>query len=317
MADKTQIEWAQATWNVVTGCSRVSRGCGGPDGGGCYAERWAATRLRHHPSRQGLTDRNGRWTGEVRLNTDWIGQPLRWQQPRKIFVAAHGDLFHENVPDAWIDLVFAVMALSQRHVFQVLTKRPERMRDYALGANFRPAHLISSYLVYGEHPSIAITEPDRQLMAQSGMEWHASGSAARLAKLPLPNVWLGTSAEDQPTADERIPPLLETPAAIRWISAEPLLGPVDIGEYLWTMDALGVLPRARPALDWVVAGGESGPGARPMNPAWARSLRNQCIGAETPFFFKQWGGRSSKSGGRELDGRTWDELPAVRRPAGG
>ena len=232
----------------------------------------------------------------MRLNTDWIGQPLRWQQPRKIFVAAHGDLFHENVPDAWIDLVFAVMALSQRHVFQVLTKRPERMRDYVLGANFRPAQLISSYLVFGEHPSIAITEHDRQLMAQCGMEWRSGSSAAELAKLPLPNVWLGTSAEDQRTADERIPALLGTPAAVRWISAEPLLGPVEIDDSL-------------AGLGWVVAGGESGPSARPMDPSWPRSLRNQCICARVPFFFKQWGGPTAKAGGRLLDGRTWDEMP--------
>ena len=127
--------------------------------------------------------------------------------------------------------------------------------------------------------------------------------------IALPNVWLGVSAEDQRTAEERIPPLLETPAALRWLSAEPLLGPLEIDHHLAGMDALGVLPRRLPALDWVVVGGESGPGARPMEAAWARSLRNQCICAETAFFFKQWGGRSAKSGGRELDGRTWDEMP--------
>lgn len=269
MADKTLIEWSDATWNVITGCTRVSRGCGGPDGGGCYAERLAATRLRNHPSRAGLTDANGRWNGKVRFNADWLAQPLRYSRPRKIFVCAHSDLFHEAVPDEWIDKVFRVMGVCPGHTFQVLTKRPGRARAYLSGAGERVMRPVNSNLFMQGRP---------------GREW------------PLSNVWLGVSAEDQPTADERIPILLDTLAAVYWLSLEPLLGPIEID------DALA-------GLDWVVAGGESGPKARPMDPAWARSLRNQCICANTSFFFKQWGGRTSKAGGAVLDGREWRQFP--------
>ena len=292
MADKSQIEWTDATWNPVTGCSRVSKGCEN-----CYAERLAATRLRQHPSRDGLTDANGRWNGEVRFNPQWLARPLRAQRPRRIFVAAHGDLFHENVPDAWIDSIFAVMALSGRHVFQVLTKRPERMREYMHVGEGRMAGAIMGWLAEGSAAPVPIS-PRRRFdllrIADAGRPWF---------DWPPPNVWLGVSAEDQATADERVPTLLDTPAAVRWLSAEPLLGPLEIDD-------------AMAGLDWVVAGGESGPRARPMEAAWARSLRNQCLCSDTPFFFKQWGGKSAKSGGRLLDGRTWDRLPH-RRPAGG
>ena len=257
MADRSSIEWTDATWNVVTGCSRVSRGCEN-----CYAERLAATRLRHHPSRRGLVDERGRWTGEVRLNEQWLDQPLRWQDPRRIFVAAHGDLFHESVPDAWIDAVVGVMHEATRHVYQLLTKRPGRARDY---------------------------------FAARGWSDVVSGKLPRY-------IHLGVSVEDQETADERIPVLLDIPAAVRWISAEPLLGQIEI-------DGLLAGEGYPAGLDWVVAGGESGPGARPMDPSWPRTLRNQCICARVPFFFKQWGGTTSKAGGCELDGRQWRQMP--------
>ncbi len=316
MADRSQIEWTDATWNPVTGCSRVSKGCEN-----CYAERLAATRLRQHPSRAGLTDANGRWNGEVRFNPQWLDWPLRAQRPRRIFVAAHGDLFHENVPDAWIDSIFAVMALSGRHVFQVLTKRPERMREYMHVGEGRMAAAIMDWLAEGPATPVPIS-PRRRCdllrIAEAGRPWF---------NWPLPNVWLGVSAEDQPTADERTRYLLQTPSAVRWLSLEPLLGPLDLRQIrlpgeLSTLDALA--PRRGhmeefgwPRLDWVVAGGESGPRARPMEAAWARSLRDQCLCAGVPFFFKQWGGTTpAKSGGRLLDGRTWDMLPH-RRPAGG
>lgn len=294
MADKSSIEWTDATWNIVTGCSRVSAGCER-----CYAERLAATRLKHHPSRQGLTDGHGRWNGEIRFNEQWLAQSLRWRRPRRIFVAAHGDLFHENVPVDWLDRIFAVMALCPRHDFQILTKRPERMRAYlrdSLVAN-RIHGVIYSWLLHGK-PGPAGFRFSREV------RWRAAARADRWQPQfdwPLPNAWIGVSAEDQPTADKRISVLRQIPAALRWLSAEPLLGPMAIDDHL-----------AR--LDWVVAGGESGPGARPMDPAWVRSLRNQCICARVPYFFKQWGGTTAKAGGCELDGRTWRQMPNSEAP---
>lgn len=251
-----------ATWNPITGCSVVSPGCAN-----CYAMRLAGTRLGHHKSRAGLTRDTKAgpvWTGDVRLNEQWLAQPLRWKPPRRIFVCAHGDLFHANVPDDWIDMVFAVIELAPQHTFQILTKRAARMRAYAHSR-------------------------------REDTPW------------PHPNVWLGVSVEDQRRADKRIPHLLATPAAVRWVSAEPLLGPLDLTRVtphegdtrrinaltgaVWYpgcgSSASQTLAGAR--LDWIVAGGESGPGARPMHPAWARSLRDQCKAAGVPFHFKQHG----------------------------
>lgn len=279
MADHTKIEWADATWNPVTGCTVVSPGCTN-----CYAMKLAGTRMKHHPTRSGLTAESKAgpvWTGEVRFNEQWLDQPLRWKKPRMIFVCAHGDLFHENVPDEWIDRVFAVMALCPQHTFQVLTKRSGRMREYICkldGESRRWKRL-------GDAAAVMI-----------GTEgYYRAGEC----QWPLHNVWLGVSVEDQSRADERIPDLLATPAAVRWISAEPLLGPVDlcrVGDgHLDALNGIEAADRPDPArrmvnsLDWIVAGGESGPGARPMHPDWARWLRDQCAAAGVPFFFKQWG----------------------------
>ncbi len=283
MADKTKIEWTDATWNPITGCSVVSPGCTN-----CYAMALAGTRLKNHESRKGLTKQvNGNhvWTGEVRFNAQWLDQPLRWTKPRMIFVCAHGDLFAEGVPDEWIDQIFAVMALAPQHTFQVLTKRPERMREY-----FRDQQARSEAI-------------DRQMNAIAPEHWCKRELEDYAPDgLPLPNVWLGTSVEDQKRADERIPILLDTPAAIRWISAEPLLGPVDLKG--WCHAAWdGDIRRARPAprIQWVVAGGESGPDARPMHPDWARGLRDQCAATGVPFLFKQWGGWAPLLAARDKD----------------
>lgn len=260
MADHTHIEWTDATWNPITGCSLTSPGCTN-----CYAMQLAGTRLAHHESRAGLTrEVNGHhvWTGEVRLNEQWFDQPLRWRKPRRIFVCAHGDLFHESAPDEWIDKVFAVMALSPQHTFQVLTKRSQRMREYLSRPKGSWHYLFESL---------------KWVRWMAGLTGNKRGQqSTSLPRMygPLPNVWLGVSVEDQHRADERIPDLLATPAAVRWISAEPLLGPVDL---------------KGSKLDWVVCGGESGPHARPMHPDWARSLRDQCAAAGVPFLFKQWG----------------------------
>jgi len=299
MADKTKIEWTDATWSPITGCSVVSPGCTN-----CYAMRLAGTRMKNHWSRKGLTKDSKAgpvWNGQVRFNEQWLLQPLAWSRPRLIFVCAHADLFHEGVSEVWIDQIFAVMALAPQHRFQVLTKRSARMRKY----------FVASY----RHDAI-----DEAMNAIAPPHWHKR-ELQDYSKdgLPLPNVWLGVSVEDQARADERIPDLLETPAAVRWISAEPLLGPLDLrnlrrynsrglpwidalyglvtrGDYLARSPSeccfntrTQVSPPELPRLDWVVAGGESGPSARPMHPSWVRDLKYQCSAAGVAFNFKQHG----------------------------
>lgn len=229
MSDKTHIEWTDATWNPVTGCTKVSAGCKH-----CYAERdWA--RLSANPK----TRYYGRAFTDVRCHGDVLDLPERWQRPRRIFVNSMSDLFHEAVPDEFIDEVFAAMARSPQHVFQILTKRPARMLAYLAQAE-------------GQIRDLVKYEPTAE-----AMQW------------PLPAVHLGVSIEDQPSADERISQLLQTPAAVRWISAEPLLSAVDLRPYLdW---AFANADMSRPDLDWV------------------RSLRDQCAAAGVPFLFKQQG----------------------------
>jgi protein gp37 len=268
MADDSRIEWTDATWNIVTGCSVISPGCTN-----CYAQRLAGTRLQHHPSRVGLTtgSRSGPvWNGQVRFNQQWVHQPLEWKRPRKIFVCAHGDLFHPAVPNSWIDRVFAVMALAPHHTFTVLTKRADRMNAYMLPRTRRSA-------------------------------WQENAEALAHAQIeplpyPLPNVWLGVSVEDQARAGDRIPYLLDTPAAVRWVSAEPLLGPVDFRRYIGhiitavdSRDTELLVPPVR--LDWIIVGGESGPGWRNMAAEWARVIRDHCSDAGVAFFMKQMAGR--------------------------
>ncbi len=240
----TKIEWCDETWNVLTGCTRVSPGCEN-----CYAERLAATRMKNHPRYHGvakMTPAGPRFTGEVREHHQLLDVPRRWRKPRMIFVSAQSDLFHPDVPAEFIAKVFATMAEARRHRFQVLTKRPERAADL-------------------------LNDPP------GGTTW------------PLPNVWIGTSVEDQQRADERIPHLLNCPAAVRFLSVEPLLGPIDLRlEDCWIPDDCYEL---RERLHWVIIGGESGPGARPMDIAWARSLVEQCRTAGVACFVKQLGAR--------------------------
>ena len=225
MADGTKIEWTDATWNPITGCNVVSPGCTN-----CYAMKLAGRRLRHHPSRAGLTEASKSgpvWNGKVRLNADWLDQPLRWAKPRRVFVCAHGDLFHESVPDEWIDGVFAVMALAPQHQFQVLTKRPARMREYMASIDNNDGGRLHGFrhaLVEGMAQKI-----HHERTSEDPSLWLA-------VHLPLSNIWLGVSVEDQERADERIPPLLETPAAVRFISAEPMLGPIDLLPWINRLD---------------------------------------------------------------------------------
>lgn len=253
------------------------------------------------------TEAGGEWTGKVNLLADRLSQPLRWRKPRRIFVNAQSDLFHKDVPDEFIARVFAVMALAPQHVFQVLTKRHGRMRSLLRSDDFRPSvedamgGMVAAY--------------------RTGRTWYKAW--------PLPNLWLGVSVEDQATADLRIPALLDTPAAVRWVSAEPLLGPVDLSGLMQCFrckathefgpcDPMG-WPSPYGALskrhiDWVVVGGESGPGARPMHPEWARTLWDQCAASGVPYFFKQWGehGPDGRRVGRRAAG---DLLDGVQRHA--
>ncbi len=314
MSDKTKIEWTDATWNPVTGCTKVSAGCDH-----CYAEsiatRFAGTKA--YP--------NG---FDVTLWPERLDQPLRWQRPRRVFVNSMSDLFHDQVPDEFIARVFAVMACSYRHTFQVLTKRPGRMRSLLNSPEF--VRLFDRE--FCSIPDWNDRWPDLEF-APAGHVWHLENG-------PLPNVWLGVSVEDQKWANIRIPQLLATPAAVRFLSCEPLLGPVDLASWFHTSECIASQEPpwctchllTGTSVDWVIVGGESGPHARPMHPDWARSLRDQCVAAGVPFLFKQWGEwapavRSTdrlkhyfgdgvmvsrcgkRNAGRLLDGRTWDEYP--------
>jgi len=256
MGDRSAIEWTDATWNPTAGCTRVSAGCDH-----CYAARLAATRLRHTAQYGGLATitPSGRaaFTGEVRLLPDRLTQPLRWRKRRRVFVDSMSDLFHPAVPDDYIAQVFAVMHRANRHTFQVLTKRPERMAAW-----------LRRYVI------------------------------------SLPHVWLGTSCETQATAEERIPWLLWTAAAVRFLSLEPLLGPIDLTAALGSLSARGVLSDdpgyaignlRDSGLSWVIVGGESGPSARPCDVEWVRSIIDQCGRAGIAVFVKQLGSAGLKS----------------------
>ena len=273
MSASTKIEWTGATWNPVTGCAKVSPGCKH-----CYAESYWP-RLQHLPAY------SGRAFTDVRCHADRLDQPLRWKNPRRIFVNSMSDLFHPDVPDDFIDKVFAVMAIEKTHVFQVLTKRPKRMRAYFESLRYgRDADDRGYKVIAWADAQFGITSRQVDLIGQTPKG--------------LQNVWLGVSVEDQATAGERIPLLLQTPAAVRWVSAEPLLGPVTLClDRLREWNVLAVQngqPWAAVSIDWVVVGCESGPKARPMNPDWARSLRAQCAAEGVAFFMKQISGDRGK-----------------------
>ena len=301
MADKTGIEWADATWNPVVGCSIVSKGCTN-----CYAMKQAARLLdrpgSHYEGTTKSVNGNAVWTGKLALAPDNIlFQPLRWKRPRRIFVNSMGDLFHPDTPIGWIDKVLAIMALCPQHTFQVLTKRPEIMQAYfsaqlAEQSRRRIARVIIDLVLDKKIPAAVVSDENWPVESIGDIDMPDD---ILLKQWPLPNVWLGVSIEDQATADERIPHLLNTPAAIRFLSCEPLLGPVDLKPRAKKDLCLhcGQGPDARhedhpyrtDGIDWVIVGGESGPSARPMHPAWIRQLRDQCQIADVSFFFKQWG----------------------------
>ncbi len=311
MADGTGIEWTQATWNPVRGCQRVSEGCRN-----CYAEIVAKRFSGPGLAYEGLVDHNGRWNGVIRPVPEHLEDPIRWKRPRKIFVNSMSDLFHPNLADVHINNVWSVMEKARHHTYQILTKHPDRMLAW-------------------------VTEFKR---------WFDYAAGPGVFEQRFAHVQLGVSVETQAAADDRIPFLIHTPATVRFISAEPLLSSVDltnipyasIGGAMHRMDALRgyggwSTPRWEHRIHWVIVGGESGHGARPMHPAWARSLRDQCAAAGTAFFFKQHGewlhrGTTEKkwpsgvvtveddyerigkrAAGRLLDGREHSEFPEVGR----
>lgn len=242
MAQNSSIEWTEATWNPVTGCTKISPGCKN-----CYAERLAKRLAAMGQKRY----RNG---FDVTLHHDLVDLPLHWRQPRLIFVNSMSDLFHENIPESFVKRIFSTMASAYWHTFQILTKRSQRLTELA----------------------------PRFLWTQ--------------------NIWMGVSVES-PRYMTRIADLCEVPASVRFLSIEPLLEPISD------------LPLD--GIDWVIVGGESGPGCRPMKAEWVRRIRNQCKAHKVPFFFKQWGGVKKNRSGRLLDGRTWDEFPQtkIRQPS--
>jgi len=319
---KSKIEWTDEVWNPVSGCTRVSAGCDN-----CYAAKMTKrlAKIESTKDKYGglINDGKDHFNGVVKTHFDELQTPLRWRRPRRVFVNSMSDLFHPSVPFEFIDQVFAVMALTPRHTYQILTKRPERMAEYTKHGRFKNIVLASS----------EFKRPD---------EWID-------AEYPLENVWLGTSVEDQDTADERIPHLLQCPAAVRFLSCEPLLGEVNFRWTGWAEKVPGLSYReclekhglinqyeGIKGIHWVIVGGESGPNARPMHPDWVRSIRDQCIDSGTPFFFKQWGeyapadhdtpipdhvfkkspkfdGAVWRFGknktGRQLDGLEWNQYP--------
>jgi protein gp37 len=326
----TSIEWTDKTWNPIRGCSRVSEGCRN-----CYAEkvayRFSGERLDGRPAPyEGLMQRapDGmripKWNGQIKFVEEHLIDPLKWKEPKRIFVNSMSDLFHENVTDEMQDRIFAVMALCPQHTFQILTKRPERMAAYVDGRSEPGCDGLRGALVEGMTQKLysELHPEDKSEIAM----WLA-------VKWPPPNVHLGVSCENQATADERIPLLLDTPAAVRFISAEPLLGPLDLSRWMWPMCwhwdskyrtpeaaiAAGAFAERRPQalvsaharfINWTIVGGESGAGARPMHPDWARSLRDQCQAAGVPYFFKQWGEFApfgTLPSDSRLKGHTWDD----------
>lgn len=255
MGKESKIEWCDSSWNPIRGCTKISQGCKN-----CYAEtfaeRWRG--VPGHPFEQGF---------DLKLIPHKLGEPVKWKEPKRIFVNSMSDLFHDGVPFEYICKVFAVMGIENRHTYQILTKRPERMREFMTGKD-RHKEILEAYFELNSQKVLKTTMVD-----------------GRGGWFPLENVWLGTSVENADVL-HRIDTLRQTPAALRFLSIEPLLGP--LGKL--NLEGIG----------WVIVGGESGPGARPMHPDWVREIRDQCQAAGVSFFFKQWG--EWIPSGQRLDG---------------
>jgi len=296
----SKIEWTEETWNPIAGCSIISEGCQN-----CYAMSLAnrlgsigATKDKYGDLTRKTESGRIIWNGNVRFDEKALLEPLKRKKPTMYFVNSMSDLFHEAVPTEWIDKVFAIMALCPEHTFQVLTKRPDRMKAYLTvdkDSLIYPRFLFQTHNI--EHSKTIDIVYKKQL-----------------ACVPLKNVWLGASAENQETFDSRIDHLIQTPASVRFVSAEPLLSDIQMiteeVDYLrgeWYGNDEGLVGK----IDWVIVGGESGHNARPMKPDWVRHIRDQCQETKTPFFFKQWGGKNKKKSGNLLDGQKWEQMPFI------
>lgn len=321
----TKIEWTHhpgfkgETWNPVVGCTKVSQGCKF-----CYAETLHDRRHKAFVAGAKLPQQYAEPFKQVQLLPERHELPLRWKNPRSVFVNSLSDLFHEDVPQGFIDAVFAVMALRPEHRFMVLTKRHREMRDYLTDAAVRER-------VSEVAESLIDMHGTRQEKWDLNRRRHAISPT--LKTWPLPNVWLGVSVEDQKAAASRVPVLAETPAAVRFLSCEPLLGPLEftvtlrggdqhgygtvrhdlLTGYKWMWDGFEVPLEPTGPIHWVIAGAESGTGARPMDEDWVRGIRDACTLENVPFFYKQNADKGRKLSLPELDGRRWADLPGQNR----
>lgn len=354
MSDKSKIEWTDASWNPIRGCSRESDGCKN-----CYAEVQALRIQRLERGRgvaegkgayDGLIGRFGQWNGTIRLVPEKLDEPLHWRRPRRIFVNSMSDLFHEQVPFEFVAAVFGVMAAASWHTFQVLTKRPARALEFFRWIDAHPERKdFDTERLTAAHPNddwrvYFLLQKAAELLGTAGEGQRVEAKG----QWPLPNVWMGVSVEDQAAADKRISLLTNIPAAVRWISAEPLLEQVNLNLamcldcHAWVTPKLvnndkdygcpvcnHIVTRCsssnRPgrfhekrSIDWVVAGGESGDDARPMHAAWARSLRDQCAAAGVSFLFKQWGAWSPTEpvAGGDLGAEMRSDVVRIVKPFG-
>ncbi|MAO66223.1 MAG: hypothetical protein CL666_14605 [Balneola sp.] len=337
----SNIEWTDETWNVTTGCTRASAGCDN-----CYAVAMTKRLANIESTKEkygGLVNEGkDHFNGAVRVHADELEKPLHWRKPRKVFVNSMSDLFHPEVPFDFIDKVFAVMALTPEHTYQVLTKRPERMAEY-LNMKWLPCkrgYESNRFNRVCESATWIVVDHDGK-KAGNLIDNLFNDEGEYKFNWPLSNVWLGTSVENQEAANERIPHLLKCPAAVRFLSCEPLIGAVDLNAVYSGIREHNPKKRydrdvkAIEEIDWVIAGGESGHNARPMHPHWVRSLRDQCETAGVPFFFKQWGAFKpnhghknrwahkwsdgnyahkvgKKNAGRLLDGQEHNEFPTTK-----
>jgi protein gp37 len=300
VSDKSSIQWTESTWNPTRGCTKIAQGCKN-----CYAATFAE-RFRGvpgHPYELGF---------DPRTAPDKLTEPLKWKKPRRIFVDSMSDVFHEAFSFEYIAAVFGIMAACPRHTFQILTKRPERAVEFF---TWLTAEAEGGWAFYADprrpehaHENVVCMEYLGRSIVPDGR-----GGLAFMRDVspgwPLPNVWIGTSIANQPDADRNIRHLLRIPAAVRFVSAEPLLGPVDF-------DAVDPGRSFYPTLDWVIVGGESGPGARPCNVEWIRSIVAQCRAADVPVFVKQLGAKPilPMDGESWFDGRNFHDGAVMLRP---